>query len=85
MVWRIHHEFKRNLDDKRASYSSDVSHHITYDSITGVSWNTCIGTKIICIYIFVIKKREKQDVWGIILRWLNPLPGKRHGSLTAIN
>ena len=62
MVWRIHQEFKRNLDDKRASYSSDVSHHITYDSITGVSWNTCIGTKIICIYIFVIKKREKQDV-----------------------
>ena len=47
---------------KEPSYSSDVSHHITYDSITGVSWNTCIGTKIICIYIFVIKKREKQDV-----------------------
>ena len=26
---------------------------------------------------FIIKKREKQDTWGIILRYLNPLQGKR--------
>ena len=26
---------------------------------------------------FIIKKREKQDTWGIILRYLHPLQGKR--------
>ena len=71
MVWRIHQEFKRNLDDKRASYSSDVSHHITYDSITGVSWNTCIGTKIICIY-FIIKKERKTRYLGYYFEMVKP-------------
>ena len=58
---------------------------MTHDSITGVSWNTCIGTRIICIYILLLKKWEKQDTWGIILRCLNPYKGKGYGSLTAIN
>ena len=67
----------KKLGQKRASYSSDVPHYMTHDSFTGVSWNTCIGAKIICIYILLLKKREKQDTWGIILRYLNPLHGKR--------
>ena len=41
------------------------------------SWITCIGAKIICIYIYILRKKEKQDIWGIILRWLNPLPETR--------
>ena len=54
----------KKLGQKRASYFSDVPHSMTHNSFTGVSWNTCIGAKIICIYILLLKNREKQDTWG---------------------
>ena len=31
------------------------------------------------------KKGEKQDIWGIVLRWLNPYLRHGYGSLTAMN
>ena len=49
------------------------------------SWITCIGAKIICIYIYILRKKEKQDIWGIILRCLNPYLRQGYGSLTAMN
>ena len=72
-IW--HGEHIKNLKEtgqKRASYSSDVPHYMAYDSFTGVSWITCIGAKIICIYIYILIMKEKQYIWGIILRCLNP-------------
>ena len=63
----------KKLRQKKASYSSDVPHYMAYDSFTGVPWITCIGAKI----IYILRKKEKQDIWGIILRCLNPLPETR--------
>ena len=61
----------KKLGQKRASYSSDVPHCMTHDSFTGVSWNTCIGAKIIYIYILLLKERKTRYM-GYYFEMLKP-------------
>ena len=64
-IW--HGEYIKNLKEtgqKRASYSADVPQNMAKKSFTGVSWITCISTKIIfCIFIF---KAERNKIFGVL-------------------